>query len=80
MSMQDDDIVRMANQIAQFFSVYPDEDAVEGIRDHLVKFWPPTMRKDLLVVTNGLVPSETPVHPLVRKAASGLRPSGEDDG
>lgn len=78
--MQDDDIVRMANQIAQFFSVYPEEDAVEGIRDHLVKFWPPTMRKDLLVVTNGLVPSETPVHPLVFKAAAGLRPSGEDDG
>lgn len=79
-SMQDDDIVRMANQIAQFFAVYPEEDAIEGIRDHLVKFWPPTMRKDLLVVTNGLVPSDTPVHPLVLKAAATLRPSGEDDG
>ena len=78
--MQDEEIVRMANQIAQFFSVYSEEDAVEGIHEHLVKFWPPTMRKDLLVVTNGLVPSETPVHPLVLKAAAKLRPSGEDDG
>lgn len=78
--MQDDDIVRMANQIAQFFAVYPEEDAVEGIRDHLVKFWPPSMRKDLLVAANGLLPLETPLHPLVLKAAAHLRPSGEADG
>ncbi|GAB1344768.1 formate dehydrogenase subunit delta [Gemmatimonas sp.] len=77
--MQDDDIVRMANQIAQFFSAYPEEDAVEGVRDHMVKFWPPSMRKDLLVVANGLVPSETTLHPLVLKAAAQLRPSGQDD-
>jgi formate dehydrogenase subunit delta len=78
--MEDDDIVRMANQIAQFFAAYPEEDAIEGVRDHMVKFWPPSMRKDLLVAANGLVPLETPLHPLVLKAASLLRPSGQDDG
>jgi formate dehydrogenase subunit delta len=78
--MQDEEIVRMANQIAQFFAVYPEEDAVEGIREHLVKFWPPSMRKDLLVVVNGLLPSAVPLHPLVIKAAAQLRPSGRDDG
>jgi formate dehydrogenase subunit delta len=78
--MQDDDIVRMANQIAQFFSAYPEEDAIEGVRDHLVKFWPPAMRKELLVATNGLVPPETEPHMLVLKAASKLRPLGDDGG
>jgi formate dehydrogenase subunit delta len=78
--MPDGDIVRMANQIAQFFAVYPEEDAVEGIRDHFVKFWPPAMRKDLLTVANGLVPTDTPLDPLVIKAAALLRPSGQDDG
>jgi formate dehydrogenase subunit delta len=78
--MQDDDIVRMANQIAQFFSAYPEEDAIEGVRDHLVKFWPPAMRKELLVATNGLVPPETEPHALVLKAAAKLRPLGDDGG
>ena len=76
--MQGDDLVRMANQIAQFFAVYPEEDAVEGIRDHLLKFWPPSMRKDLLVITGGMLHTEAALHPLVIKAAAGLRPVGQD--
>lgn len=76
--MQGDDLVRMANQIAQFFSVYPEPDAIEGVHEHLVKFWPPAMRKELLVVAGGLVPAEVPLHPLVLKAAELLRPTGHD--
>jgi formate dehydrogenase subunit delta len=76
--MQGDDLVRMANQIAVFFSVYPEADAIEGVHEHLVKFWPPAMRKDLLVVTGGLMPTEVPLHPLVLKAAERLRPVGHD--
>ncbi len=76
--MQGDDLVRMANQIAQFFSAYPEEDAIEGIRDHLQKFWPPSMRKELLAAAGGLVPTEVELHPLVLRTAAHLRPVGQD--
>jgi formate dehydrogenase subunit delta len=45
--MSDADLVRMANQIAHFFAPYPDADAIEGVRDHLEKFWTRTMRSEL---------------------------------
>jgi formate dehydrogenase subunit delta len=71
--MQSDDLVRMANQIAQFFAVYPEEDAVEGVRDHLEKFWPPAMRKELVAIADGLQPADGELHPLVLRAAAQLR-------
>lgn len=76
--MQGDDLVRMANQIAQFFAAYPDEDAVDGIQDHLKKFWPPSMRKELLAIAGGLVPATVELHPLVLRAAAHLRPVGQE--
>lgn len=76
--MQGDDLVRMANQIAQFFSAYPEEDAIEGIREHLQKFWAPSMRKELLAVAGGLVPTDVELHPLVLRTAAHLRPVGHD--
>ena len=72
--MLPDDLTRMANQIALFFAPYPEEDAVEGVRDHLLKFWDPAMRKELLSVANGLTPSATTLHPLVLRALQPLRP------
>ena len=38
----------MANQIADFFSPYPEERAVEGIRNHLRNYWDPRMREALI--------------------------------
>lgn len=38
----------MANQIADFFFPYPDERAIEGIRNHLRNYWDPRMREALL--------------------------------
>lgn len=71
--MATDDVVRMANQIAQFFAVYPEADAIEGIADHMEKFWPPAMRKEFLSIVDGLFPIEGEVHPLARRAAEILR-------
>ena len=39
---------RMANQIATFFRSYPHEEAVAGVHEHIVAFWSPRMRQDLL--------------------------------
>jgi len=35
----DDKLVRMANQIGQFFALRPEDEAVAEIADHLKSFW-----------------------------------------
>jgi formate dehydrogenase subunit delta len=44
--METRDMVRMANQISDFFKSYSEQEAIEGIADHITKFWDPRMRKD----------------------------------
>lgn len=41
------DIIRMANQIADYFSAYPHDEAVHGVADHITRFWDPRMRAHL---------------------------------
>jgi formate dehydrogenase subunit delta len=41
-------LARMANQIATFFRSYPEQEATDGIHDHIVSFWTPRMCQDLL--------------------------------
>jgi formate dehydrogenase subunit delta len=46
--MDINNLVHMANQIGEFFSAYPDrEEALEGIANHIRKFWEPRMRLKL---------------------------------
>jgi formate dehydrogenase subunit delta len=41
------DIVRMANQISDFFAAYPHDTAVKETATHIRNFWDPRMRKQL---------------------------------
>ena len=43
--METRDMLRMANQIADFFKGYPREDAVKEAATHLNNYWDPRMRK-----------------------------------
>ena len=43
--METHDMVRMANQIADFFRGYPHDDAVKETAEHINRFWAPRMRK-----------------------------------
>jgi len=45
--MEVHDLVRMANQIAGFFSAYPHDEAVKETLYHLEHFWDPRMRYQL---------------------------------
>ncbi|MEX1166133.1 MAG: formate dehydrogenase subunit delta [Hydrogenophaga sp.] len=48
--MDTHNLVGMANRIGQFFESFSDrEEALEGIRQHIHKFWEPRMRRELLV-------------------------------
>ena len=40
-------LVRMANQIADFFQPYTHEEAVAGVQKHIKSYWSPSMRRDL---------------------------------
>ncbi|MES1941517.1 hypothetical protein T5B8_14825 [Salinisphaera sp. T5B8] len=68
--MNNDKMVRQANQIAQYFSAYPQARAEEGVLGHIRKFWEPRLRRQLVAYVadggNGL-------HALVHSAVNALR-------
>ncbi len=47
--MNIDNLLKMANQIGQFFESQPDrEQALMDISTHLTNFWAPAMRRELI--------------------------------
>ena len=67
--MSPDKLVYMANQIGKFFASQGEEKAVPLIADHLVKFWDPRMRKEIIA---HLTAGGTGLDPAERKAVAGL--------
>lgn len=67
--MNDQKMVHMANQIAAYFSAYPEQRARDGVRDHIRKFWPPAMRSQLVAYKVG---GGADLHPLVEWAVDEL--------
>ncbi len=47
----DTKLVYMANQIGKFFASQGEAKAVDGIANHLAKFWDPSMRRALIAQT-----------------------------
>ena len=46
--MKPEQMVHMANQIAVFFASYPREEAIDGVADHLKKFWERRMLQQIV--------------------------------
>ncbi len=46
--MNENKLITMSNQIAGFFQSYPHEKAVNGIAEHIGKFWDKKMRQTIL--------------------------------
>lgn len=60
-------LVRMANRIGDFFEAMPERDeALEGIADHIRKFWTPAMRRQLLAAMDAGETAD--LHDIVRSA------------
>ncbi|EWM48099.1 NADH-dependent formate dehydrogenase delta subunit FdsD family protein [Bordetella holmesii 35009] len=77
--MDANNLIRMANRIGDFFEAYPDPDeALEGIANHIEKFWEPRMRWQLLdflvAHPDGLAPGVS-LHPCCASRSSGIRPA-----
>lgn len=52
--MDIENLVKMANDIAGFFAADPDHTAaVNGVTDHLRKFWDPRMRRAIIAHVQG---------------------------
>jgi formate dehydrogenase subunit delta len=64
------DMVRMANQIADFFKTYGDDDAKREIANHINSFWEPRMRQDLFKYLDG---GGKDINPLVVAASGAVR-------
>jgi formate dehydrogenase subunit delta len=45
--METRDMVRMANQIADYFRAYPEAEAVKETAKHIKSFWEPRMKQAL---------------------------------
>ncbi|MEQ8166962.1 MAG: formate dehydrogenase subunit delta [Alphaproteobacteria bacterium] len=42
-------LVHMANQIADFFDAYPEEEAIAATENHFRRFWERRMRRELVL-------------------------------
>ena len=83
-------LVRMANQIADFFHSKPREEGIAGVAEHINKFWEPRMRRQLFEMLddgtqnfNELVVAAAarirrPITPAEADLKLGLKPSPAD--
>ena len=69
MSDSDNDLIRMANQIAAFYASYPHDEGIAGVKQHIKDFWEPRMRRafDALIANGG-----AGLSPLALEAGQGL--------
>jgi formate dehydrogenase subunit delta len=66
--MSPEKLAYMANQIGKFFAAQKATTSVDGIEDHIRKFWDPRMRRDLLTHLD-----QIQLDPPVREAAERIR-------
>jgi formate dehydrogenase subunit delta len=62
-------LIKMVNQIASNLSAYEPAEAAERIEQHLLRFWTPKMRHDLIDAAK----DDTDLSPLARDAIQRLQ-------
>ena len=75
--MEDEKMVRMANQIAEYFTAYPEDRARGEVAAHLRAFWEPRMRRQLVAYARD---GGVGLHPFVAHAATELEAGGDVPG
>jgi formate dehydrogenase subunit delta len=69
-----DNLIEMANRIGEFFDSMPDRaEAVDGVADHIRRFWAPRMRLAILAALDDPAASAT-MEPILREALILHRP------
>ncbi|KMQ79969.1 NAD-dependent formate dehydrogenase delta subunit [Candidatus Burkholderia pumila] len=76
--MDVDNLIEMANHIGEFFDSMPDhEEAIDGVADHIRRFWEPRMRLAILAALDDASASaamEPIVREVLRKHHASLQP------
>jgi formate dehydrogenase subunit delta len=67
--MSPEKLIYMANQIGKFFASQGPQQAVEGVADHIQKFWDPRMRAQIFAY---LETGGEGLDPIVRAAIESL--------
>ena len=69
-------LIKMANQIGDYFAAYPDQEkAVGEIAQHLKNFWEPRMRREIIAYVEQTGAPE--LSELVRQAVRSLSPAAD---
>ena len=68
--MSPDKLRYQANQIATFFASQPEDEQVDGVADHINKFWDPRMRAQLFEIADESIEG---FKPMVVKALEKIR-------
>jgi len=70
-----DKLVRMANQIGDFYAAMPEMEATEGAASHLRLYWTPKMIDEIVAFANegraGLNPTAAHAVDVLKRAARG---------
>ena len=69
-----DKLVRMANQIGDFYAAMPDKEAAAGAAKHLRMFWTPKMVRDLVAFAET---GEAGLNPTAAHAIAALKRAAE---
>ena len=56
-----DKLVRMANQIADFYAAMPEREAIEGAASHLRLYWTPKMIREIIAFADQGHPGLNPI-------------------
>jgi formate dehydrogenase subunit delta len=56
-----DKLVRMANQIGEFYATMPEREATEGAASHLRMYWTPKMIREIIAFADQGHPGLNPI-------------------
>ena len=65
-----DKLVRMANQIGDFYAAMPEQEAIEGVAQHLSRFWTPKMIREIVAFADH---GGAGLKPIAARAVEALR-------
>jgi formate dehydrogenase subunit delta len=67
-----DKLVRMANQIGEFYSAMPEMEGVEGVASHLRLYWTPKMISEIVSFDEQ---GGSGLNPTAKRAVDSLKPA-----
>ena len=67
-----DRLVRMANQIGDYFAAMPEPEATQGVASHLRMYWTPKMIREIIAFADQ---GHSGLHPIAARAVEHLKQS-----